>query len=98
MEKNGRFFTVIGLCAVEEISCIPFTTKKDAADWVGALKGRTFHGGSSPDLADLAVFGVIRSITGTDTFNDLMHNTDIGSWYEAMFNAVGESSRITDKP
>lgn len=37
-----------------------------------ALQGRPFMGGSQPDLADLAVFGVIRAVTGTDTFNDLM--------------------------
>jgi len=39
---------------------------------VAALKGRPFLGGDKPDLADLAVFGVVRSVTGTDTFNDLM--------------------------
>ncbi len=33
---------------------------------------RKFLGGDKPDLADLAVFGVIRAVTGTDTFNDLM--------------------------
>ena len=32
--------------------------------------------------------------TSADTFNDLMHNTDIGPWYEHMFEAVGSSSRI----
>lgn len=53
-----------------------------------------FHGGAAPDLADLAVFGVVRSVTGTDTFNDLMHHTRIGGWYEAMFTAVGTSARL----
>lgn len=45
---------------------------QSANDWVAALKGRPFLGGDKPDLADLAVFGVVRAVTGTDTFNDLM--------------------------
>ncbi|KAI7838862.1 hypothetical protein COHA_007363 [Chlorella ohadii] len=71
---------------------------ESANDWVAALKGRPFLGGDKPDLADLAVFGVVRSVTGTDTFNDLMQNSQIGSWYERMFTAVGDSSRINDQP
>lgn len=66
---------------------------QDAEYWVRGLQGRTFHGGDAPDLADLAVFGVIRAVAGTDTFNDLMHGTKIGTWYEAMFKAVGGSAR-----
>lgn len=45
---------------------------QSANDWVTALQGRPFLGGDKPDLADLAVFGVVRAVTGTDTFNDLM--------------------------
>lgn len=40
------------------------------------------------------MFGAIRSITGTDTFMDLMHNTAIGAWYQRMMAAVGPSSRL----
>lgn len=54
-----------------------------------------FHGGAEPDLADLSVFGVIRSITCTETFMDLMHTTRIGPWYEHMMDAVGNSSRLS---
>ena len=35
-------------------------------------------GGGFPDLADLAVFGVVRAVTGTDTFNDLMQASGPG--------------------
>lgn len=45
---------------------------QSADEWVAALGGRPFMGGTQPDLADLAVFGVVRAVTGTDTFNDLM--------------------------
>lgn len=50
--------------------------------------------GDQPNLADLSVFGAIRSVTSTDTFMDLMHNTAIGGWYEHMMGAVGESMRL----
>jgi microsomal prostaglandin-E synthase 2 len=65
-----------------------------AADWVGALGGRPFLGGAAPNLADLSVFGVVRSVVGTDTFMDLMHETQIGPWYERMMAAVGEPARL----
>lgn len=61
---------------------------------MAAVGGRRFLGGDQPCLADLAVFGVVRSVTGTDTFNDLMQSSDIGGWYARMFEAVGPSSRI----
>ena len=64
-----------------------------AQDWVSALGSREFLGGSQPNLADISVFGVVRSVTGTNTFMDLMHNTEISKWYERMMGQVGESSR-----
>ena len=60
-----------------------------ARDWVNALGQRDFLGGEQPNLADLSVFGVCRAVTGTDTFMDLMHNTDISLWYERMMGVVG---------
>ena len=48
-----------------------------------------------PNLADLAVFGATRSVTCTDTFNELMHITGIGPWYTRMMGAVGQSSRVS---
>eukprot|EP00887_Chlorella_sp_A99_P000269 scaffold13.g269.t1 len=65
-----------------------------ANEWVDAVgPNRKFLGGDAPDLADLATFGVIRSVVGTPTFNDLMQHSRIGPWYERMFNAVGEAAR-----
>jgi microsomal prostaglandin-E synthase 2 len=66
-----------------------------AEEWVSGLGGRPFMGGDKPNLADISAFGVIRSITCTDTFLDLMHNTKISGWYERMMKAVGDSSRIS---
>ena len=63
--------------------------------WVEALGDRNFMGGNKPNLADLAVFGVVKSVTGTDAFMDLMHKTNIGKWYERMMGEVPTSSRVS---
>lgn len=65
-----------------------------ANEWIAALGSRRFMGGESPNLADLSMFGVIRSITGTETFTDLMFNSKISGWYEHMMGVVGSSSQL----
>ncbi|XP_068640488.1 uncharacterized protein [Aristolochia californica] len=66
-----------------------------AETWVGALNGRHFLGGSKPNLADLAVFGVLRPIRYLKSGKDMMENTTIGEWYGRMESVVGNSSRIS---
>ncbi|CAB0005553.1 unnamed protein product [Nesidiocoris tenuis] len=58
--------------------------------WLKLLnaKGTTFHGGSRPDLADLAVFGVLSSIEGCSAFGDLRKKTKLSGWYDAMKSSV----------
>ncbi|KAK9113269.1 hypothetical protein Scep_020788 [Stephania cephalantha] len=65
-----------------------------AETWVHALDGREFLGGSKPNLADLAVFGVLRPIRYLMSGKDMVEHTRIGEWYARMENVVGESSRI----
>ncbi|KAK7314645.1 hypothetical protein VNO77_33172 [Canavalia gladiata] len=65
-----------------------------AETWVDALNGREFLGGSKPNLADLAVFGVLRPIRYLRSGKDMVEHTRIGEWYTRMENAVGEPSRI----
>uniref|UniRef100_A0A2N9FR74 Prostaglandin E synthase 2 n=1 Tax=Fagus sylvatica TaxID=28930 RepID=A0A2N9FR74_FAGSY len=65
-----------------------------AETWVDALKGRQFLGGLNPNLADLAVFGVLRPIRHLMSGRDMVEHTQIGDWYTRMEGAVGESSRI----
>ncbi|XP_075656118.1 uncharacterized protein LOC142626205 [Castanea sativa] len=65
-----------------------------AETWVDALKGRKFLGGSNPNLADLAVFGVLRPIRHLKSGKDMVQHTRIGDWYTGMESVVGESSRI----
>ncbi|KAL3517082.1 hypothetical protein ACH5RR_023984 [Cinchona calisaya] len=65
-----------------------------AETWVDALNGRDFLGGAKPNLADLAVFGVLRPIRYLKSGKDMVEHTRIGAWYSRMESAVGESSRI----
>ncbi|KAL8514769.1 hypothetical protein ACS0TY_013739 [Phlomoides rotata] len=65
-----------------------------AETWVDALNGRDFLGGTKPNLADLAVFGVLKPIRYLRSGRDMVEHTRIGDWYSRMESAVGESSRI----
>ncbi len=62
----------------------------DAEQWVAAVGDRLFMGGDAPNLADLSVFGVVRSVTGTDTFMDLLHNTGISKWCGLVVSSKSE--------
>lgn len=56
---------------------------KAADDWTAAVNKRgRFLGGQEPNLADVAVYGVLSSIEGCQAFQDLTKHTDIGRWYE----------------
>lgn len=69
----------------------------DAAEhWVKALEDRSFMGGSKPNLADLAVFGVLRPLRYLTAGKEMLANTSIGPWYARMEEAVGNSSRIQE--
>uniref|UniRef100_A0A182TXL3 Glutaredoxin domain-containing protein n=1 Tax=Anopheles melas TaxID=34690 RepID=A0A182TXL3_9DIPT len=63
----------------------------DACDrWISEIekKKTTFHGGSQPNLADLAVFGVLNSMEGCQAFKDCLENTKIGPWFYAVKERV----------
>jgi len=45
------------------------------ADAVGK---NAFCGGAAPNLADVAVFGVLRAVKTFETFTDVMANTPAG--------------------
>nr|AUE23892.1 prostaglandin E synthase 2a [Coilia nasus] len=62
---------------------------KAVNDWVAAVgKHRKFMGGEEPNLADLAVFGVLRVMDGLQAFDDMMENTKIKPWYRRMEKAT----------
>ncbi|XP_053481961.1 prostaglandin E synthase 2 [Ictalurus furcatus] len=62
---------------------------KAVNDWVAAIgKKKTFMGGENPNLADLAVFGVLRVMEGLEAFDDMMENTKVKKWYRRMQDAM----------
>lgn len=62
--------------------------------WLHAIRvqGTTFMGGNKPNLSDLAVYGVLKSIEGCDAFKDLQTYTKIDVWYNAMKEQVDTHS------
>ncbi|KAE8659848.1 Prostaglandin E synthase 2 [Hibiscus syriacus] len=67
-----------------------------AETWLDALKGRHYLGCSKPNLADLAVFGVLRPIRYLTSVKDMVEHTRIDEWYSRMENAVEEPARIKE--
>lgn len=66
-----------------------------ANKWVTAVgKDRPFMGGQKPNLADLAVYGVLRVMEGLDAFNDLMRHSHIQPWYLRMEQAIREAGSM----
>ncbi|XP_041854865.1 prostaglandin E synthase 2 [Melanotaenia boesemani] len=62
---------------------------KAVNDWVAAIgRNRKFMGGDQPNLADLAVFGVLRVMEGLQAFDDMMDNTRVKYWYRRMERAT----------
>ncbi|KAG8447947.1 hypothetical protein GDO86_015163 [Hymenochirus boettgeri] len=60
-----------------------------ANEWMRAVgKHRKYMGGSQPNLADLAVYGVLRVMEGLESFDDLMENSKIKPWYQRMATVV----------
>ncbi|XP_076686767.1 prostaglandin E synthase Su(P) [Andrena cerasifolii] len=62
--------------------------------WLNAIKkrGGTFMGGEKPNLSDLAVYGILKSIEGCNAFEDVLSNTKLQKWYGAMANEVDTHS------
>jgi len=58
--------------------------------WMKSIKkkGTPFMGGDNPNLADLAMYGVLSAIEGCEAFQDARHHTNIGSWFDRMKKVV----------
>ncbi|KAG5509485.1 hypothetical protein JKF63_06796 [Porcisia hertigi] len=54
-------------------------------------KPRPFHGGKKPDLVDLDTYGVLQSVRGHRIYNEMVTETKIGAWLEAMDKLTGKA-------
>jgi len=70
---------------------------QEANLWVQTVGKRKYLGGDQPNLADLNMYGVITAIEGLDAFNDLMANTNIGTWYQRMKKQVKSQRGTKDQ-
>lgn len=61
---------------------------EEAEKWMRAVGRRKFMGGSAPNLADLAVYGVLSGLEGLDAFQDLMTHTTMKPWYDRVKETV----------
>lgn len=61
------------------------------------LNSQKFHGGDSPDLADVTVYGCLRSIEKFTTFGELLGAADkeLLIWYNRMRQSIPESSCVS---
>ncbi|HTL47786.1 MAG TPA: glutathione S-transferase N-terminal domain-containing protein [Verrucomicrobiae bacterium] len=62
--------------------------RQKAAEWAEGLKGRPFLGGMNPNGADLAVFGITRSVAGLPAGKVLDENPVFEDWCRRMSLAV----------
>ncbi|XP_032904497.1 prostaglandin E synthase 2 [Amblyraja radiata] len=70
---------------------------KAVDQWVAAVgKHRPFMGGNVPNLADLAVYGVLRVMEDLEAFGDMMANTKIKPWYQRMEENVQKGWRLSN--
>lgn len=58
------------------------------------MKGAPFLGGATPNLGDLAAYGVLKAVWHTPTFEDAMTHSKIKPYYERMEAAVGPSRKL----
>ena len=68
-------------------------------EWTAALAGEPFLGGARPNLADIEVFGMLRSIRGLDTWREVLAPdaagaAPIAAWYARMEARVGPSALL----
>jgi hypothetical protein len=66
-------------------SFLPFLLGKHAGD---------FLLGAKPSLADVVVFGIVRSLEGYSVFSDVMINSRLQPWYARMTQLTGPPARV----
>uniref|UniRef100_T1IVN5 Glutaredoxin domain-containing protein n=1 Tax=Strigamia maritima TaxID=126957 RepID=T1IVN5_STRMM len=62
-------------------------------EWMREVGRKPFRGGLTPDLSDLAVFGVLNSMEGLQAFEDAKAKTKIGEWYDRMQYEINSNNQ-----
>ena len=72
----------------EQIDQPDLFLREKAKEWVEGLGGRPFMGGETPGAADLAVFGIVRSVSGLRAGKLLEENQEFNTWMKKMREAI----------
>ncbi|KAL5266660.1 hypothetical protein ACHWQZ_G003886 [Mnemiopsis leidyi] len=62
--------------------------------WLRAMKGKKFHGGDKPNLADIEMYGMCSAFHGMPSWEDAVQNTKIEKWYNRMERYLKKKSAI----
>jgi len=62
--------------------------EKCLVDWEQALAGQNYLGGKTPNGADLAVFGILKSIETLPAFSYIQANRAVWDWYQRVDRAA----------
>lgn len=53
-------------------------------EWSSALSAKPFHGGDKPDGADIAIYGILSSISNLPAFAYIQENKPLHQWYNRV--------------
>ena len=53
-------------------------------EWTVAVGNKKFLHGDSITMPDIMVYGVLKSVKGFDTFNEIMQDQDLSAWYQRV--------------
>lgn len=63
-------------------------------EWTSAVKGKEFLHGKFVTLPDLMVYGVLNSIEGLTTFNEIMENdAALSAWYKRVGSSISSEKK-----
>jgi len=66
--------------------------RKAMSEWaLDGLKGKPFHGGKGPDVADVEVYGVLQSVRGHRVYTEVEAHAAVKEWLRRMDQAIGRT-------
>jgi hypothetical protein len=96
LEVTRRLYDCKGTTSImlkNILCCMHGRACNELVDEVG--QKRPFLGGVAPNMADLAVYGVLKAVEKTPTFVDAMQHSRIQPWYNRMTEVIGPASRVS---
>lgn len=61
-------------------------------EWIESFEGNRFHGGATPDIADVMFYGATVAYDGLDVWKEIESKTNLTPWLLRMKEEVGDSA------